>query len=379
MPPLLYKSREYYRDNSATIIQIINLFRLFFSPLNLVRKIFYISVLFSFSFAITAQEQREYHMATPYSEAVFHTKAIRQFQQTLLTQAEPTRINVHSGASLYKHGDIYRAVRTQQLALGEIFLPTLANKHPIFRLDSIPFFATTFEEAWELYLVTKPVMRSVFEADGLLFLYALPWPPQGIYSQEPIQTVADFKGKHLRTYSPTTVDLALQLGAIPTTVQTPEIPQAFATQVIDTMITSASTGVSSQAWDFTKYYVDSRAWIPKNVVFMNLKEFNRLTVAQQKSVLQTAASVEQRGWQLAKQITEIQTQTLQDNGMNVEKVPIKLQQRFIEIGETMVKLWQQDMSQFFGQNANRAVDELNDVLAAYRKKREALLLDANMQ
>lgn len=354
------------------MIQIINFLLNVFrqkSPLHLCALG---SVLLTVSSGLFAHTHREYHMATPYSEAVFHTKVIRQFQQRLHSQAEPTRIKVHSGASLYKHGDIYRAVRTQQLALGEVFLPTLANKHPIFRLDSVPFLATTFEEAWELYLVTKPIMRSVFEADGLLFLYALPWPPQGIFSQVPIRTVEDFAGKHLRTYSPTTVDLALQLNAIPTTVQTPEIPQAFATQVIDTMITSASTGVSSQAWDFTNYYVDSRAWIPKNVVFMNEKEFHLLSVAQQKAVLQTAGDVEQLGWQLAKQITEIQTETLQQHGIVVEQVPVPLQRKFIDIGESMVQLWQKDMSQFFGQNATRAVDELNHVLADYRKKRKAL-------
>lgn len=372
MLQLSYSFSENLVHKCTLIIQIVNLCTVWLRRLSLAASSIFTAFLLIISCSISAHTHREYHMATPYSEAVFHTKVIRRFQDDLQNSAEPMLIKVHSGASLYKHGDIYRAVRTQQLALGEVFLPTLANKHPIFRLDSIPFFATTFQEAWELYLVTKPVMRSVFENDGLLFLYALPWPPQGIYSQVPIRTVDDFKGKHLRTYSPTTVDLALQLEAIPTTVQTPEIPQAFATQVIDTMITSASTGVSSQAWDFTKYYVDSRAWIPKNVVFMNLKEFNQLSVAQQKAVLHAAATVEQHGWQLAKQITEVQTQMLQENGMVVEQTPVALQRRFIEIGENMVKIWQEDMSQFFGKSATRAVDELNDVLAEYRKKRAAL-------
>lgn len=368
----LFKLRENITSTFHLMRRLVNFAKIVFRKTLRVSQVFLSGIFLFYSAFLSAHTHREYHMATPYSEAVFHTKVIRQFQATLANHAEPTPIKVHSGASLYKHGDIYRAVRTRQLAMGEIFLPTLANKHPIFRLDSIPFFATTFEEAWELYLVTKPVMKSVFAADGLLFLYALPWPPQGIYSQEPIRTVADFAGKHLRTYNPTTVDLALQLNAIPTTVQTPEIPQAFATQVIDTMITSAATGVSSQAWDFTEYYVDSRAWIPKNVVFMNLAEFNQLSVAQQKAVITVSAQVEQHGWQLAKQITEVQTTMLKDNGMQVEQVPVALQRRFIEIGENMVSQWQQDMSQFFGKNATRAVDELNEVLTAYRKKREAL-------
>ena len=55
-------------------------------------------------------------------------------------------------------------------------------------------------------------------------------------------------------------------GAVPTTVQAAEVSQAFATNLVSAMLTSSSTGVSSKAWEFSKYYYDTNAWHPRNVM-----------------------------------------------------------------------------------------------------------------
>ena len=39
-------------------------------------------------------------------------------------------------------------------------------------------------------------------------LYSVPWPGQGIYTKEPLKSVADVKGTKFRTYSPLTARLA---------------------------------------------------------------------------------------------------------------------------------------------------------------------------
>ncbi len=88
--------------------------------------------------------------------------------------------------------------------------------------------------------------------------------------------MADLKGTKMRTYSPQTARLAELLGASPTVIQVPEVPQAFATGTVQAMITSSATGTSTKAWEFVKNYYMANAFHPKNVVVVNERAFQRL-------------------------------------------------------------------------------------------------------
>ena len=107
----------------------------------------------------------------------------------------------------------------------------------------MPFLAAGYDAAWKLYQAQKPVLEKKLEGRGMKLLYSVAWPGQGIYTKEPLKTVGDLKGTKFRTYSPMTARLAELLGASPTVVQVPEVPQMFATGAIHAMITSSATGL----------------------------------------------------------------------------------------------------------------------------------------
>ena len=172
-----------------------------------------------------------------------------------------------------------------------------------------------------------------------MLLYAVPWPPQGFYTKKAISSAADLEGMTMRAYSPTTSRLAVLLKATPTTVQTPEIPQAFSTGIIDAMVTSPSTGVSSQSWDYVSHYTDTQAWIPKNMVIVNARAFKRLDKDLQKVVLQTAAEAEARGWEMARAETATKTATLAEHGIIVSEPSSQLKADLQAIGKTMGEEW----------------------------------------
>ncbi len=306
-----------------------------------------------------SQAQERKHIASPYGERVFHTENIRWFL-TQLVSTHPTacRWILHAGSSLYKHGDIYRAVRTQQVSAGEMFIAMLGNKHPVFKLDSLPFLVTDFAEAELLYKASRPLMADILAKDGLRFLYAVPWPPQGIYTHELVTSLADFNGLLLRAYSSTTSQLALTLNATPVSVQAAEIPQAFATGMINAMVTSPSTGVSSQAWDYVDVYTDAQVWIPKNMVFMHEQQFQALSAKQQRRLLLAAEQAEQRGWRLAREETVLKTRQLDQEGMQVVKPGKQLISEFEAVGEQMIHFWKKEAA-----TAPEALDVLSRYLA----------------
>lgn len=290
------------------------------------------------SFAAT-----KWDMPTPYGDGVHHTKNVKQFAEDVKkATAGNLNIVVHSGASLIKHPEIHRAVRTGQVPIGEMFMGLLGNDNPVYKADNIPFLASNFDAAKALWKASRPAIDKALEKEGLKLLYAVPWPPQGFYTKKPINSVADLKGLKMRAYSPTTSRLAVLLEATPTTVQTPEIPQAFSTGIINAMVTSPSTGVSSQAWDFVSNYTDTQAWIPKNMVIVNGKSFKRLDEKSQKAVMDAATAAETRGWEMAMAETEAKTKMLAEKGMKVAKPSAELVTGLTAIGKTMGQEWAKD-------------------------------------
>ncbi len=285
----------------------------------------------------------KWDMPTPYGDGVHHTKNVKQFAEDVnKATGGDLNIVVHSGASLIKHPEIHRAVRTGQVPIGEMFMGLLGNDNPIYKADNIPFLASDFEAAKKLWDASRPAIEKSLDKEGLKLLYAVPWPPQGFYTKKPINSVTDLKGLKMRAYSPTTSRLAVLLEATPTTVQTPEIPQAFSTGIIDAMVTSPSTGVSSQAWDFVSNYTDTQAWIPKNMVIVNAKSFKRLDEKTQKAIMEAAVTAEKRGWEMAMAETEAKTNVLAEKGIKVAKPSDELKKGLQSIGKTMGDEWAKD-------------------------------------
>jgi TRAP-type C4-dicarboxylate transport system substrate-binding protein len=282
-------------------------------------------------------------MATPYVDATHHTQNIIQFAQELKESTDGEfDITVHSGASLVKHTEIPRSVRSELVPIGEVFIGIMGNSDPIYKLDNIPFLATNFDQAKALYAASKSQIEAKLAEDGLMLLFSVPWPPQGIYSKAPVTNIDSFKGAKLRAYSSTLSRLAVLLEASPTTVQTVEIPQAFSTGIVDMMITSPTTGVSSQSWDYVSYYTDVQAWIPKNMVIVNERAFKRLDKDMQTALLDAAAKAEARGWAMAEEETVSKTNALAENGMTVSAPTDELKDALREIGEAMATEWLED-------------------------------------
>jgi TRAP-type C4-dicarboxylate transport system substrate-binding protein len=287
-----------------------------------------------------AQPQTKWDMPTPYSDGEFHTVNVRQFAEDVKKATGGAfEITVHSNASLIKHPDMLRAVSTGQVNIAEFLLGQFGNEEPVFNADNVPFLAAGYDNAWKLYQAQKPVLEKKLQGRGLRLLYSVAWPGQGIYTRNPLKSVEDLKGVKFRTYSPLTARFAELLGASPTVIQVPEIPQAFATGTISAMITSAATGSSSKAWEFVKNYYMTNAMHPKNAVVVNERAFQKLPAAQQQALLNAASEAEKRGWAMSREREATANKMLADNGMTVHKPDAAMMAAFTKIGEQMTAEW----------------------------------------
>jgi TRAP-type C4-dicarboxylate transport system substrate-binding protein len=290
--------------------------------------------------ATGAVAQTKWDMPTPYAATNFHTENVVQFAADVdKATAGKLKITVHPGASLFKANEIKRAVQGGQAQIGEILLSGYSNEDPIFGTDSVPFLATSYAEAAKLWKVSKKAVDERFAKQGMKVLYAVPWPPQGVYANKPLNSIADMKGLKMRTYNPATSRIAELAGAQPVTIQAAELAQAMATGAVNANITSGATGYDTKAWEQVKYYYDTQAWLPKNVVFVSQKAFDALDKPTQDAVLKAAAEAEARGWKTSEEKTAFYLGELKKNGMTVAPPSPALAADLKKIGDTMTGEW----------------------------------------
>ena len=290
-------------------------------------------------FAAGAQAQK-WDMPTPYAANNFHTENVQQFA-TDVEKATGGKlvITVHANGSLFKAPEIKRAVQGGQAQIGELLLSGYSNEDPLFGIDSVPFLATSYPESRKLWTVSRKATEDRFAKQGMKVLYAVPWPPQGIYANKELKSVADMKGLKMRTYNPATSRIAELVGAQPTTIQAAELAQAFATGAVNANITSGSTGYDTKAWEVVKYYYDTQLWLPKNIVFVNKKAFDALDKPTQQALVKAAADAEARGWKTSEEKNKWYLEQMAKNGMNVAAPSAQLKSDFRKIGETMTAEW----------------------------------------
>ncbi|MBK6336442.1 MAG: TRAP transporter substrate-binding protein [Betaproteobacteria bacterium] len=298
------------------------------------------AVAVGFAFALPAAAQTKWDMPTAYPATNFHTENIQRFAGDVdKATAGKLKITVHANASLFKAPEIKRAVQGGQAQLGEILLVNFENEDPLYGVDGIPFLATSYGESLKLYKASRKALDDKLAKQGMKLLFAVPWPPQGIYTKRTLASAADMKGLKWRAYSPATAKIAELVGAQPVTVQAAEVSQALATGVIDSMMTSGATGYDSKTYEHVKNYYDTQAWLPKNAIIVSQKAFDALDKATQAAVLKAAAEAEARGWKLSEEKNAWYIDQLKAKGMSIIKPSEQLTADLRKVGNFMLAEW----------------------------------------
>jgi TRAP-type C4-dicarboxylate transport system substrate-binding protein len=287
-----------------------------------------------------ALAQTKWNLPAAYPADNFHTENLNAFSKDVSdATGGKLQITVHANASLFKAPEIKRAVQTGQAQAGEVLMSLHENEDPVYGLDVVPFLATSFDQSKKLWDVQRAAVEKKLAGQGLMLLFAVPWPPQGIFAKKDINTVEDLKGVKWRAYNVGTSRIAEIVGAQPVTVQAADLPQALATGVVTTFMTSGATGYDSKVWESLSHFYDTQAWIPKNMTFVNKAAFDALDKPAQEAILKAAKTAEQRGWQIAQEKTKWYTDQMAAKGMKVLPPGAELKSGLQKVGEQLTQDW----------------------------------------
>ena len=290
--------------------------------------------------ALPAAAQIKWDVPTAYPANNFHTENLQQFANDVeKATGGKLKLQLHPNASLFKAPEIKRAVQGGQAQAGEILLVNYENEDPLYGLDGVPFLATSYKEAYRLYKAERKALDDKLAKQGMMLLYTVPWPPQGIFTNRTLNSAADMKGLKWRAYSPATSKIAELVGAQPVTVQAAEVSQALATGVIDSYMSSGATGYDSKTYEHLKHFYDTQAWLPKNAIIVNRAAFNALDKPTQAAVLKAAADAETRGWKLSEEKTNWYVDQLKQKGMTIDKPGEELVADLRKVGNVMLAEW----------------------------------------
>ncbi len=290
--------------------------------------------------AAPASAQTKWNLPAAYATSNYHTENLVQFAKDVeAATGGKLLITVHGNASLFKAPEIKRAVATGQAQIGEVLTSIHENEDAVFGVDVVPFLATSFADAAKLDKASRPAIAKKLEAQGLMLLMAVPWGPQGIYAKQELNKVEDLKGIKFRSYNAGTARIAELAGAQAVTIQAAELPQALATGVVTSFISSGSTGYDSKVWESLTHWYDTQAWIPKNITFVNKAAFDALPKDQQDALLAAAKTAEARGWKTAEEKATWYITELKAKGMKVLPPSAEFSAGLKKYGEDLTAGW----------------------------------------
>jgi TRAP-type C4-dicarboxylate transport system substrate-binding protein len=305
------------------------------------KKLIGLSALAGFALASNlAMAGEKWDMPMAYADSNYHTQNGKLFAKAVgVCTGGELEIVVHGGGSLFKGGEIKRAVQTGQAPIGERLLSAHQNENAIFGVDSVPFLASSFDASDKLYGAARPTMEKILDDQNLVLLYGVPWPPQGMYFKKEINGVADMKGIKFRAYNAATARLAELGGMLPVQIEAAELSQALATGVAEAFISSGSTGYDRKVWEHLTHFYDTQAWLPRNYVFANKDAYNGLSDQVKNCLKSSAMLAEAAGTTRARELTGWYLTQLAANGMTVIPPGDALASDLAKMGETMSKEW----------------------------------------
>jgi len=290
--------------------------------------------------AMPAMAQEKWDLPMAYSGSNFHSVTGAEFAKCVTTgTGGDIEVTTHPSGSLFAGGDIKRAVQTGQVPLGERLLSGHQNESAIFGWDSVPFLVSSFDEHDKLYAAAKPHLNELLAEQNMTMLYSVPWPPQGLYFNKEVNSVADMEGLKFRSYNNATARMAELTKMLPVSIEAAEISQAFATGVAESMVSSGATGYDRKVWESLSHFYSVDAWLPRNYMLINNDVWDGVS-EQNKNVINACASMaEYAGTWRAKEYTGFTMAGLAAGGMSVQPAGEQLMGDLRKIGEIMAAEW----------------------------------------
>ncbi|HUL56092.1 MAG TPA: TRAP transporter substrate-binding protein [Usitatibacter sp.] len=240
----------------------------------------------------------------------------------------------------YKSREQLKAVADGKVAMADTFGGAISEAEPVFALASLPFIAPTIADARALYDAARPSYEAAFERHNQKLLYATPWPPSGLWTKAPADTLEAVAKLKIRTYDKTGTDIFTRLGAKASVVSFADLGPKLASGEIDAVLSSGDGGAGRKLWEHLPRFTEIDYAIPLSFTTVNLDRWKALDDAARAGVLRAAKEVEARQWKALESRLAKNYERMKAQGMTiVTGISPQLRQRLREEGRDAARDW----------------------------------------
>lgn len=267
--------------------------------------------------AVPTWAETSWDLPLAWPDGNFHVENAKTFAAEVEKATDGrVKINIHPGGSLgYKGPEMLAAVRDGLIPIGDILLNQQVGEAPILGLEAQPYIVADYAQLKTLHTYFRPAVEQVAQKFNQKILYMVPWPTQYVYTKKEIKAIEEFRGIKIRTYNKTTTGMFNAIGM--TAVQLPwgEVVPSLAAGTIDSVTTSASSGVDGKFWEFLKYmYPTNHVW-SSNIVSVNLDAWGKLGEKDRQAIESVATRLEPSFWDVSRAENDAKSKLLNERGV----------------------------------------------------------------
>ncbi|WP_331775994.1 TRAP transporter substrate-binding protein [Sulfurospirillum sp. 1612] len=279
-----------------------------------------------------------------YGATNFHTVGAEKFAKLVNKYSDGTvKITVHAGSSLVK-GNPLKAVKDGVVPMTDMFIPFTAGGGKVFGISALPFIAKSYDDAYRLYQLSKPAYEKTAKKWNQKLLYAVSWPPSGLYTKKAINSTADFAGIKARTYDKNSANFVNMAGGNAVALPWGEVYSALNTGLVNAVVTSSASGKDGKFWEVLTHFTKINYAYPLQAVTINLDYWNSMNAAQQKAMLKAAKEIEKSQWEASKNEDKIALKMLADHGMIISDESSKLSSELDVVAKKLLDEYLKDAS-----------------------------------
>ncbi len=272
----------------------------------------------------------------------FHTKGAVQFSALVNDYTKGSvNITVHPGSSLIK-GNPLKAVKDGTVAMTDMFIPFTSGGGKVFGISALPFIATSYEDAYKLYQLSKKSYEKTAKKWNQKFLYSVTWPGSGFYGNKVMTSINDFKGVKTRTYDKNSASFVQKAGGNAVALPWGEVYSSLRTGMVDSVVTSSSSGKDGKFWEVLSNYTKINYGYPLQAVTINLDYWNSLDKTQQSAMLKAAEQIEKSQWKAVRVEEKVALETLTKNGMVITEASPELKKELKKIADELLNDYLKD-------------------------------------
>ena len=291
-----------------------------------------------------------------YGATNFHTKGAVQFAALVKEYSKGSvNITVHAGSSLVK-GNPLKAVKDGTVAMTDMFIPFTSGGGKVFGVSALPFIAQNYDDAYKLYQISKPSYAKTAKKWNQKFLYSVTWPASGFYSSKKMTAISDFKGVKTRTYDKNSANFVNSAGGNAVALPWGEVYSALRTGMVNSVITSSSSGKDGKFWDVLNNFTKIKYAFPLQAVSINLDYWNAMDKNQQGAVLKAAAQIERKQWAAVRLEDSNALEIMSKNGMKISEASPVLQKELDKMADKILNEYLEDAS-----------SDIKNIFKEYRK------------